>query len=333
VQHAVWAPLTAFAATLVTVWWLARSRFAALVLDHPNERSLHERPVPRTGGVGILAGVLLAWLFVSPHLPPVIWAGAALLAAVSLLDDARGVPVIARLAAHVIAAGAAAYVLLLPDFGAAAVLAAALAIAWMCNLYNFMDGSDGLAGGMTLIGFGAYGIAALFSGSHAFALLNFSIAAAAAAFLLFNFHPARVFMGDVGAVPLGFLAAAFGLVGWLQRDWTWWFPLLVFSAFIVDASVTLARRAWRRERVWQAHRDHYYQRLVRMGWGHRRTALAEYALMAGCGLLALAALTQPAVMQAAVLLLAAAVYALLIGAISRKWREKAGESPHGKHLN
>lgn len=319
--HAWWAPLTAFAAAFVTVWWLMRSRFAALALDHPNERSLHERPVPRTGGIGILLGIACAVPVTAPNLPWVVWGALAFVVGVSFFDDLRSVPAAWRLLIHLVAALAVAATLLLQDFGVVTMLIATLAIAWLCNLYNFMDGSDGLAGGMTLIGFAVYGIAASFAGSLAFALLNFSVAAAAAAFLVFNFHPARVFMGDVGAVPLGFLAAAFGLIGWLQHDWTWWFPLLVFSPFIVDASVTLIRRLARRERLWQAHRDHYYQRLVRLGWGHRRTALAEYALMAACGLLALAALTQVASVQMGALVFAGLIYALLIGAVERRWKE------------
>jgi UDP-N-acetylmuramyl pentapeptide phosphotransferase/UDP-N-acetylglucosamine-1-phosphate transferase len=195
----------------------------------------------------------------------------------------------------------------------------------MANLYNFMDGSDGLAGGMALIGFSIYGAAAWLAGSAEFALVNFSIAAAAAAFLVFNFHPARIFLGDAGAVPLGFLAAALGMIGWLQHDWTWWFPVLVFSPFIVDASVTLARRLLRREKVWQAHRDHYYQRLVQLGWGHAKTAISEYALMLASGLLALAALALPAGLQAVLLAVAAAAYLALIALIERAWRRVSAE--------
>ena len=159
----------------------------------------------------------------------------------------------------------------------------ALATMWVTNLYNFMDGSDGLAGGMALFGFGAYALAAWLAGDAVFVVVAASIAAAAAAFLVFNFPPAKVFMGDAGSIPLGFLAAALGILGWRAGHWPLWFPVLVFSPFIIDASVTLARRLLRGERVWRAHRSHYYQRLVQLGWGHRNTALAEYALMAGCG--------------------------------------------------
>jgi UDP-N-acetylmuramyl pentapeptide phosphotransferase/UDP-N-acetylglucosamine-1-phosphate transferase len=327
VQSASWAPLTAFAAALFTVWWLAKGRLSTLILDHPNPRSLHDSPIPRTGGLGLHGGILVAIGVIAPGLPAALWIALGALLLVSFLDDARGIPPIWRLAAHLAVSGLFAAAVLLPDHGPFAIAVAALAIAWMANLYNFMDGSDGLAGGMALIGFSCYGAAAWFAGSIEFALVNFSIAAAAAGFLVLNFYPARIFMGDAGAVPLGFLAAALGIVGCLQRDWTWWFPLLVFSPFIVDASVTLAHRLARRDKVWQAHREHYYQRLVRMGWGHRRTAFFEYALMLACGIAALAAMTMTLAAQVAMLVTIAAGYLALIVLIERRWRRFEPASP------
>jgi UDP-N-acetylmuramyl pentapeptide phosphotransferase/UDP-N-acetylglucosamine-1-phosphate transferase len=326
VQPAAWAPLTAFAAALFAIWWLARGRLAARLLDHPNPRSLHEVPVPRSGGIGLFAGALLGIGIVAPHLPTALCIAFAVMLLVSFLEDLRGVPALARLALHIAVSFLFAAAVLAGEHGAIVVGAAALATTWMANLYNFMDGSDGLAGGMAVFGFSFYGVAAWLAGSTEFALVNLSIAAAAGAFLVFNFHPARIFMGDAGSVPLGFLAAALGLIGWLQQDWTWWFPVLVFSPFIVDASVTLARRLLRREKVWQAHRDHYYQRLVRLGWGHGRTALAEYAVMFASGLAALAALALPAGPQAALLTALAASYLVMIVLVERAWHN-AGEKP------
>jgi UDP-N-acetylmuramyl pentapeptide phosphotransferase/UDP-N-acetylglucosamine-1-phosphate transferase len=322
VQPASWAPLTAFAGALLAVWWLARSRVSGLVLDRPNSRSLHEAPVPRTGGLGLHAGALLAITIIAPRLPAALWIAFAALLLISFFDDLRGIPALWRLVLHLAVCAWFAAAALAGGDDLLVTAAATLAIAWMANLYNFMDGSDGLAGGMAVSGFFFYGVAAWLAGSPEFALVNFSIAAAAAAFLVFNFHPARIFLGDAGSVPLGFLAAALGLLGWLQRDWTWWFPMLVYSPFIVDASVTLASRLLRHERVWQAHRDHYYQRLVRLGWGHRRTALAEYALMFASGALALAALAMPPAMQAGTLAAAALAYLALIALIERAWRTR-----------
>jgi UDP-N-acetylmuramyl pentapeptide phosphotransferase/UDP-N-acetylglucosamine-1-phosphate transferase len=140
---------------------------------------------------------------------------------------------------------------------------------------------------MALFGFSSYGISALLVQDDALAWANFTIAAAALGFLLFNFPPAKIFMGDAGSIPLGFLVVAMGVWGVQKGDWSVWFPLLVFSPFIVDASVTLLKRSLRGAKITEAHREHYYQRAIQIGLGHRNIALIEYLLMIGTGLSAL----------------------------------------------
>lgn len=314
--------IISFVVAALVVGWLAHGRAALLALDKPNARSLHATPVPRTGGFGLLLGVAAGWAVIAPQLPWAFWAALLLLIIVSMLDDLRGLSTAVRFATHLLAAALAAPALIGIQESVLLLAVAVLAIGWMCNLYNFMDGSDGLAGGMAVSGFLVYAAAAWLAGSGQFALLNLAVAAAAAGFLLHNFYPARIFLGDAGAVPLGFLAAAFGITGWLQHDWTWWFPLMVFSPFIVDASVTLTRRLLSGARVWEAHRDHYYQRLVQLELGHRGTALAEYALMATCGLVALGAMKLSTTLQYGVLAAAGALYAGLIIGIERAWRAR-----------
>ena len=281
--------LAAFAVSLACAWLLASPLGRRLMLDRPNERSLHARPVPRSGGLAIAAGVAAGAALALPGFA-VLLAAAGALAAVSLADDLLGLPTVPRLAAHV---GAAAAVLALEARidDPLLLVVLVLALAWSANLYNFMDGSDGLAGGMALFGFGAYAIAAAQAGSAALAALSAAIAAASTGFLLLNFAPARLFMGDAGSVPLGFLAGALGILGWRAGAWPLWFPMLVFAPFACDATLTLIKRLLRRERVWEAHREHYYQRLVRMGFGHRGTAWIEYGAMTACAGTALLART------------------------------------------
>ena len=316
---AFWAPFVAFAVA-VSGTALFRSRWAAgLALDHPNERSLHSRPVPRTGGICVVVGILGANLMTSA-LAFLFWCVVPL-ALVSLLDDCKGLPAAMRLLVHLMVAAVFSAVwtgLPFPWWGAVAV-----AVAWMANLYNFMDGSDGLAGGMAVIGFGAYGAAAWIHGDPALAQFALCVAAAAAGFLVFNFPPASIFLGDAGAVPLGFLAGALGVLGAVRDVWTWWFPLVVFAPFVVDATVTLMRRVLRREKVWQAHRDHYYQRLVRMGWTHRRTALAEYGLMSFCGLAAVLGSGLGGFGQSGILAVIATTIVSLMWRVDTRWA-KAG---------
>lgn len=316
------------AAAFAVAWWLTRtccrpdSRLH--FLDHPNERSLHVRPIPRTGGVGVMGGVgaaavsLVGFGQMTPGMLAAL-GGAGVLAVLGLLDDRRSLSARLRLAVQ---CALAAGFLFAAGLGEGLPLAAVLLLmlVWMSNLYNFMDGSDGLAGGMAVIGFVVYALAAAQAGERDLAALCAGVAAAAAGFLCFNFHPARIFMGDVGSVPLGFLAGALGMVGWRAGAWPAFFPLLVFSVFIVDASVTLVQRALRGEKVWQAHRSHYYQRMVRMGLGHRGTALRAYGLMAATGLSALVILPTGFSLRCVIITMWVSAFLVVGFRIDRAWR-------------
>lgn len=302
---------------------LRASPLAAVIVDRPVERSLHAAVTPRFGGIGLMLGAIPIVCFHGG--PQMRWIGgaAAALAVLSLVDDLRNLPVAVRLPCH-LACAALAVGVAWPGAGAASAaaiaiaLAAILAITWMMNLFNFMDGADGLAGGMALIGFGALAFAALRGGDPEIARASVAIAAAAVGFLLFNLPPARIFMGDSGSVPLGYLAGAIGALGASRGVWPWWFPVLVFSPFIVDATVTLARRVANAEPFLQAHRTHYYQRLVLGGWTHRRLAASAWILMAAVAASAVAALERQAAVQGAIILFWSVAYGALLWAIDRR---------------
>ena len=149
-------------------------------------------------------------------------------------------------------------------------------------------------------------------------MLCLSVSASAAAFLIFNFHPAKIFLGDSGSIPLGFLAGCLALLGAQRGNWPLWFPLMVFSPFIVDATVTLLRRLLRGDKVWQAHREHFYQRLVLSGFGHRNTALAEYALMIICGAFGLLAVQAGMAGRLVVAGLVGGIYILVAVVVNRR---------------
>jgi len=228
-----------------------------------------------------------------------IFGGTLFLAIVSFLDDHNGLPVFMRFGFHLVAAcgvvfggNVVAHMFSIPglgifELGWPATMLTLAFLLWMTNLYNFMDGMDGFAGGMTVVGFGLMGY--FFWIGHHPILFGMAViqAAAATGFLLHNFPPARIFMGDVGSISTGFLAGCLIVLGCREKVFDLWVPLMVFSPFIIDATVTLLRRALRCEKLWHAHREHYYQRVVLSGWSHRRTVLAEYAVMAFCGMLAL----------------------------------------------
>jgi UDP-N-acetylmuramyl pentapeptide phosphotransferase/UDP-N-acetylglucosamine-1-phosphate transferase len=318
IPQEAWALLIAFVVSSIVVALLLAVDFGRAAMDQPNHRSLHTVPVPRTGGLGILAGICAGWAWLN-GLIMVVPLCVLALALVSFVDDMRNLGSGIRLLAHIVTA------ITLVWFGFSAVhgwlwmVFAVLAIVWMTNLYNFMDGSDGLAGGMALLGFGAYAVGSWLVGDHGFAMVCASLAAASAGFLVFNFHPARIFMGDVGSIPLGFTAAVFGLIGEQHENWPLWFPILVFSPFIVDATATLLKRVLHGEKVWEAHRNHYYQRLIQMGWGHRKTALCEYLLMLVTGSTAVFALGKGVMLIFSILAGWVLIYWLIMWLIDRLW--------------
>lgn len=318
---AQYAPLIAAFVTLLLTFILMVGKAGKAVQDIPNERSLHDTPVPRIGGIGMMAGIFTGWAVMIRELSWWLVVPALLLVVVSLLDDIQGLPVRQRLLAHLLAA---AMLVVGSGMWSQNMLLALLVfffVVWMTNLYNFMDGSDGLAGGMAFFGFSFYGVAALIQGDYVQAMMNFSIGAAAVAFLYYNFHPAKVFMGDAGSITLGFLVAGLGLWGWQKNVWPFWFPLLVFSPFIVDATVTLLRRALRGAKVTEAHREHYFQRVIQMGVSHRDLAIFEYALMLAAGISAIVALGRSPEFVSVVFLVWAGVYAAIFWAVDRRWQQ------------
>lgn len=311
------AGMGTFVAALILVRLLAGRHLAHLVLDVPNDRSLHDRPIPRTGGIGLMiaAAVALGLLGAEPR--TIVWP-AMLLTIAFIIDDVHGLSVGRRFAAQLLVA--TWFVAVTGPYPWLLWPLLVLGIVWSINLYNFMDGSNGLAGGMTVIGFAAYTIAAAQAGSGDLALLSAVIAGAAAGFLVWNFDPARIFLGDAGSIPLGFMAAAIGVLGWQRGIWPFWFPALVFATFIVDSGLTLAKRLVHRENPFQAHRSHYYQRLIRMGWSHARLAVSAYALMLGCAALALVLRGAATGWVIAGLAVAVLVMAGLALAVDLNWR-------------
>lgn len=316
------SPVASALVTLVLIAWMLNAK-DRMPLDVPNQRSLHVRPVPRSGGIAMMAGVFTGFALLQT--PLIVVLSVALLVAFSHFDDLRGLPIALRFGAQLAAAAGFAYGAL-PGLALPLVALVVLGIIWMTNLYNFMDGSDGLAGGMTVIGFSFLGTGAWMSGDEVLLIECAIVAAAGAAFLIFNFFPARLFMGDAGSIPIGFLASVLSVAGWRDGDWPFWFPLAVFSPFIFDATVTLLKRAGTGERVWEAHKKHYYQRLVRMGWSHRKTALAEYALMFACGATALWALREPLYLRLFALLGLVIFQAALALWVDSAWRRRENNS-------
>ena len=315
--------LVGLAATVLVmrhlVSWLRKRQ----ILDLPNERSSHVRPTPRGGGLAVTPVVLAGWLILaglglalSGQL--VVMAGALGLLLLSWQDDRRSLPARLRLLVHLaaVAAGLSA----LPDhqfvfqgllpFWADRLLAAILWV-WFLNLYNFMDGIDGITGVETLC------IAAgviLMSPAQAQGAV---VAGASLGFLLWNWHPAKIFLGDSGSVPLGYLLAWLLLRMAAQGLWA---PALILPAYyLADATITISKRALRGEKIWQAHRQHFYQQAVRGGATHSRVALL--ILLSDVALVEAARWSQVSLWQG--LAAAAAMTATLLFVLYRMGRTQA----------
>lgn len=335
--EAAWAPAVAAFLTAAALtegfrrWAVRRALF-----DVPNARSSHAVPTPRGGGVGIVAGFFLGlalWSVGGGSLSPRAFGwlvGALLVAGVSFLDDLRPLPASWRLATHLVGA------LLLTavgvqDDGIGLVLALPLAFGWVAlvtNAYNFMDGIDGIAGGQAVVAGVGYALAGSLVGNPLVATAGLLLAAAAAGFLLRNLPPAHVFMGDVGSTFLGFTFAALPLLGSLGvggGKLPLEFGLAALAPFLFDALVTLARRVYRRERWFEAHRSHYYQRLVQAGLSHRQVTLLYTMLEAGAVALALASIIVDEPRRQG---LAVASYLPMLGVVLLVWRMERTVRPH-----
>lgn len=282
----------------MTAWLLRRSRIGRIV-DLPNARSSHTTPKPRGGGLSIVAVVTGAAILLyvmgrmSPPLTTVLLVGGLSVAGIGLLDDVRSAPISLRMIVHLGAALLALYFLgsPLPARMAGSVLTV-LGIAWMLNLFNFMDGIDGLAASeaaFVLAGAGA--ISLLLARASPAEVAPLMIAAAACVgFLAWNWPPASIFMGDVGSGYLGYLIAVLAIASAKSGALNVYVWLILGGVFIVDATLTLVRRLLRGERIYQAHRTHAYQWLARRWGSHARVTRAVIAVNVGwllpCAILA-----------------------------------------------
>jgi glycosyltransferase WbpL len=288
------AVVAAIAAGLLT--GLIRARAVRRgVLDMPNERSSHSTATPRGGGAAIVlvvnaASLVLQWLGALPRgLCAVLLGGGLAVALVGFLDDRRTLLPGVRFAVHL---GAAAWALWclggLPPlrFGAEVVplgwpgqALALVGIVWVLNLFNFMDGIDGIAAAEAVFVSLAGGLLGLLVGTaQGVPAIAWIFGAACAGFLFWNWPPARIFMGDVGSGYLGYLIAVFALAASHADPAAVWVWLILGGVFFADATVTLVRRGARGERVHEAHRSHAYQRLARRWSSHRRVTLAVTAV-------------------------------------------------------
>jgi UDP-GlcNAc:undecaprenyl-phosphate GlcNAc-1-phosphate transferase len=287
--------LITFLASYFGTQLLLRIRVKKGFVDVPGERSSHDVAKPRFGGVAVVTafflgfGALLAARPEARGLLPLLPCGALVFAA-GVIDDWRGLPVAVRLAAQlaaaiaVVATGNVVESVFVPlagtiELDVLAVPFTVLFVLASINFYNFIDGIDGLAAGTAAITAGFLALIAYMLGHGALALAALAAAGASLGFLQFNFPPSRLFMGDGGSTFLGFFFAFFAIAGnRLVPELPFFITVLLLSSLYLDAGVTLLRRLFRGEKIFQPHRTHYYQRLLALGFNHKQVTVLEYAL-------------------------------------------------------
>lgn len=270
-----------FAAAVAATWlvrgWLERSR----VLDAPGARSLHHDSTVTGGGVAVAAVVIVLWLFLLPMERgpgPGLLIPVAALTVVGLLDDVRNIDWLQKLSLQFVVA--VAFVATVGPFTSLELFGLSIDVAWLnvavsllwivgfVNIYNFMDGIDGLAGGYGAVCACVLGVWFVLTGAGGLALFMYGLMAACLGFLVWNWSPARIFLGDAGSMMLGGTLAAVSIVGQRDYDMPVGAFLLLFCVFIGDTAYTLVRRALRGAPLWQAHKEHLYQRAVQSGLSH-----------------------------------------------------------------
>ncbi|HET7766001.1 MAG TPA: glycosyltransferase family 4 protein [Burkholderiales bacterium] len=278
------------------------------VMDMPNERSSHTRPVPKSGGIAFVTTFLIGSLiiYLAADVARIddryFWGyvvTAVLLAIVSFIDDVTQKTFLVKIVtqmvcvAIVLVSGVVLTRLAVPywgevELGWAGYILTFLWILGLTNAYNFMDGLDGLAAGVAVIA-AAFLCAIAFQQKSVFVYISsYVLLAGSAGFLLFNFPPARIFMGDIGSAFLGFTFATLAVIGSsldLGRLSFYIVPMLLFH-FVFDTFFTFGRRLARGEKIHQAHRTHLYQLLNRIGYSHRTVSLFHYALTVAQGVAA-----------------------------------------------
>lgn len=300
----------ALAALLVSAIAVDRMRVFALraqMLDLPGQRRNHAQPTPRGGGVGVVAGALLPLSLLLSH---TTWAGSLLtvyvlavlmVALVGWIDDRRGVSAAIRLCVQMVAA--TLFVVTLWHVQGEALASFAVVGVWLlvvglANAWNFMDGINGIAASQAVLV--AAVLAVMWYPVLPWSMAAVALAAACAAFVPFNLPHARIFLGDVGSVPIGFMLAALIGISVAAGRLQWPMALVLVSAFGIDSALTLGQRIVRGKRWWRAHREHTYQWLVRAGLPHWQvTALYGGWTLASIALIQVAPTGMPGLLLAA----------------------------------
>ena len=254
------------------------------IIDHPNERSSHDIPTPRGGGLSIVVSLIACTVFLffknefAISNLSILGLGVLIISIVGLVDDVVNLNAVTRAILYL--AASATLVLYsvsnIYDYSLMNILVVSIFIifiSWLTNLFNFMDGADAIAGIQTIAAAFPAGLLLYITNERETALLCFTLAASTAGFLVWNWPPAKIFMGDVGSCTIGYFFGGIIVINYLQNSLSIYIWLVLLSFFIVDATLTLIKRMVNKEKWYQAHRSHAYQRYLQMGYTHKQLAI------------------------------------------------------------
>ena len=321
--------ILAFFSTLYLTYRYCLYALKHSLVDIPSQRSSHLKPTPRGGGVSFvivaaLCAIAVLYGMIDKGAVSILLSGAVIVAVTGFLDDIYNLKGSVRFSVQVFTAVLFAVLVggwpqfhvgeFVFNWGILGLLFAVLGIVWSINLFNFMDGIDGIASLEAIFVLLCGGLMMLYAGGKPEGLFSIIVATSVAGFLKWNLPPAKIFMGDVGSYFLGFLIAAFAIVGERRYGVPVLLWVILYGAFWFDATITLVRRLTRGEQWYSAHKSHAYQRLHQYGWSHGKVVAATAALNAILGIIAFAGffipkLLMPALITSVVFL--AAVYLLI----------------------
>lgn len=292
----VFASLLSFILTFAVIQFYRKFALYFGIIDMPNERSMHKQPMPRGAGICFYIGftATLAVLFfmgeLSLSFTYPIFLGGSVVMLLGYWDDLQSLPALVRLFVQMLASIFIVALLtngfsqdveisFLPNWPWLTSLFCIFYVAWFVNLYNFMDGSDGLATLVGIVGSAIISATSYYLNNYDLAIIYSALSFSLLAFLTMNWHPALVFMGDSGAYFLGYTFGAFALLSKLVYDTSLYVHLIVFGMFVVDATWTLLVRGFRGQRVFSPHKLHAFQKLIALGWTHPQVAALYTSVM------------------------------------------------------
>lgn len=318
-NNLVYYSISSFVLCACLCWLLINTRLKQILTDTANDRSLHTSPTPRSGGIAfnLTLILLIAYITYSNNydIENIYVLSYIAIIVLGLIDDAVNLGAFTRLCVQLIAAIALSLPLLgIPEPGPASVLVFVICIitvVWIINLFNFMDGMDGLLSGMTITGFTSVAIILYLHDNTEYSVMSLVIVFTTLGFMLFNFPPAKIFMGDSGSTGIGLLVSI-TLFIFINNKIPVTLIVIIFSPFFVDATVTVVKRLFNGENILKPHRSHYYQKLALSGINRRSILLYEYILMILCGLSAVYLYNKPETYQYIAIIFWTLVYACII---------------------